>query len=265
MKNRLEEITLTSKKLLWYKGKNVFKLPLNSYRLKFQNKRRKTQQNISLYLKIVVLIIASTLFKNNLNIITFWGSSSRDCRRWSSSGYRTFALHKQDRDATRTNAEKATRKLSKMVTLAPKCCSTTVTESLRETLLTLWPWFPVNRGGSVCRMDRGQQSGHFRNSKKVCYYVRTSGKCLNLCKNRERRQISGWTPEIEKAPSVGVQDLQWVKKLKDILLGKTPLMLEDKLLWEHKSVMISHFINIRAQRVSFRILQLGTKVCWCRM
>lgn len=57
-----------------------------------------------------------------------------------------------------------------MVTLAPKC-SSTVTESFRETLLAYASDFSMNRGGSVCRDE--QRTTVRPLQKTVKHYVST--------------------------------------------------------------------------------------------
>lgn len=107
--------------------------------------------------------------------------------------------------------KKATRKLSQTVTLAPKCFSSTVTESLRGTHLACAPWFPMNRGGSVWWTKDNSQATS-KNSKKF-WGLRTSGKCLNLCKKRfTQLGLEGRMSDIKELPSVELQSLQWATR-----------------------------------------------------
>lgn len=65
---------------------------------------------------------------------------------------------------------------------------------------------------------------------------------LEFVQKQRTSEFQGERRKIEKPPSVGVWSLQREKKLKDVF-GKTLLMLKEKLLWDHGSVTISHFIT----------------------
>lgn len=100
--------------------------------------------------------------------------------------------------------EKATRKLSYMVMLAPKCCSSTVTESFRENFQACAPDFSWTEVAVSAEKSKGQQLGHFKNRKIYIFFKSTDiRKVLEFVqKHITQLALAEQMPEIKKPLSV---------------------------------------------------------------